>query len=223
MGPCGEAMLLKVFELALKQTSIPKDWKVAFIVPIFKNKGNNRDCKNHCGISLLSVAGKLHSRILEGRLREQVENHLGEAQRGFRPSRGTHDAVFTMRQLGEKGTEYDKQINLCFIDIEKAFYHIPRSIIREVLNKKNVPVALINRIRSPYTHCRNFVRTGNTSSNYFLTNTGVRQGDILSPLLFMLVMDEALKECPNMKKYEVGNLILRPVVISALAYADAQC
>jgi hypothetical protein len=65
-----------------------------------------------------------------------------------------------------------------------------------------------------------FVRTGSASSNYFLTNTGVRQGDILNPLLFTLVMDETLKECSNIKKYKLENLRLRPIVINVLAYAD---
>jgi hypothetical protein len=220
MGPRGEAMLLKVFEHAWKQASIPKDWEVAIIVPIFKNKGDNRDCKNHHGISLLCVAGKLYSRILEGRLRQQVENHLEEVQCGFRPNRGMQDAIFSIRQLAEKGIEYGKQIQLCFVDIEKAFNHVRRFIISEVLKKKNVPAAFIDHIRSLYTHCRNFVRTGNASCNYFWTDAGVCQGDILSLLLFMLVMDEALKECSNMKRYKVGNVRLQPVVINVLGYAD---
>jgi hypothetical protein len=221
MRPREEAMLLQVLELAWKQTSIPKDWEVAIIIPIFKNRGDNRDCKNHCGISLLCVAGKLYSRILEGRLRQQVENHLEEAQCGFRPSRGMQEAIFTIWQLAEKGIEYGKQMHLRFIDIEKAFNHVPQFIIWEVLKKKkNVPAAFMDRIRSLYTQRRNFVRTGNASSNYFLTNTGVLQGDILSELLFMLVMNEAHKECSNTKRYKVGNLRLRPVVINILAYAD---
>jgi hypothetical protein len=57
---------------------------VAIRVPIFKNEGDNRDCKDHHGICLLCGAGKLYSRTLEGRLNQQAENHLEETHCGFR-------------------------------------------------------------------------------------------------------------------------------------------
>ena len=62
MGPHGEQLLLAVLQLAWRYKSIPRDWELAIIIPIFK-KGDNRECSNHRGISLLSVPGKLYSRV----------------------------------------------------------------------------------------------------------------------------------------------------------------
>jgi hypothetical protein len=52
------------------------------------------ECKNYSGISLLSVPGKIYSRILEIRLRQEMENKLEETQNGFRPGRSVQDYIF---------------------------------------------------------------------------------------------------------------------------------
>jgi hypothetical protein len=66
---------LRIFQKASHKKKIVKDWEAATIIPIVK-KGSNRECKYHRRISLLSVSGKLYSRILETRLRQEMENKL---------------------------------------------------------------------------------------------------------------------------------------------------
>jgi hypothetical protein len=75
MGKTVEDLLLRIVQKAWNERKIVKDWEVAIIIPIFK-KGSNRECKNHRGISLLSVPGKIYSRILETRLRQEMENKM---------------------------------------------------------------------------------------------------------------------------------------------------
>jgi hypothetical protein len=93
MGKTAKEVLLRIFQKAWNEKKIVKDSEVAIIIPIFK-KGNNRECKNHRGISLLSVSGKIYSRILETRLRQEMENKLEEIQNGFRPGRSVQDHIF---------------------------------------------------------------------------------------------------------------------------------
>ncbi|XP_073989088.1 uncharacterized protein [Rhodnius prolixus] len=220
MGEEGEEMLYGIMETAWNRRKIPKDWELSVIVPIFK-KGSNRECNNHRGISLLSVPGKLYGRILETRLRRKVDHLLGEDQCGFRSNRSTQDLIFTLRQIMEKNIEYDKEVHLCFIDLCKAFDRVPRSMIWEILAKRNVNKALIERIKSFYRNCRNYVRTSNLSSEVFTTTAGVRQGDSLSPLLFIIFMDDILKACQNKtKNFQLGYRNLQPVTFSSLIYAD---
>lgn len=142
MGPDGEKLLLKVLQLALKQHKVPRDWELATIIPIHK-KGDNRECSNHRGISLLSIPGKVYSRILEARLREATEHELEEGQCGFRRNRSTQDLIFTLRQITEKTIKYDSELHLAFIDLEKAFDKIPWNLLWSVLEKKNVNKTLI--------------------------------------------------------------------------------
>ncbi len=112
--------LCKLYNCAYREEKTPKDWQRSVISPIYK-KGDKQDCGNYRGISLLSHVGKLYERIIERRIRSQVEDKIGNWQYGFRPGRSTLDLVFALKLLLEKIWEYDEERFLLFIDLEKAF------------------------------------------------------------------------------------------------------
>ena len=90
---------------------MPRGFRDAAIVPLFKNKGSRADCGNYRGISLLSIVGKILTCFILNRMIDSVaENTLPDSQCGFRPGHSTIDMVFTVRQIQEKCTE--KQMNL---------------------------------------------------------------------------------------------------------------
>ena len=90
---------------------IPNELKDANIIPIFKREGDKADCTNWRGISLMSIAGKVLSRILLNRLIKSIaEDILPESQCGFCEERSTTDMAFTLRQLQEK---VEKSKNRC--------------------------------------------------------------------------------------------------------------
>ena len=70
---------------------------------------------------------KVVERVIERRVREQVK--IDDMQFGFRSGRGTTDAIFIVRQLQEKYREKKKDLYFAFIDLEKAFDRMPRSIM----------------------------------------------------------------------------------------------
>ena len=72
------------------------DWRGACIVPLYKGEGDKCDRSNSRGISLLSVIGKLHDRVLIKRVRAGTECAIGEVQCGFRQGRGCMDQVFAV-------------------------------------------------------------------------------------------------------------------------------
>lgn len=78
----------------------PKDWEVFFIIPVFK-LGDNRECQNHRGISLLSDHYKVYSKVLDNWQRSLLEKKLREEKYGFRPNR-TQDLILTFKQMSEK-------------------------------------------------------------------------------------------------------------------------
>ena len=114
-----------IMQKAWEEGRIPDDWNKAIIVPIYK-KGNRMDCSNYRGISLLSVPGKVYASIIEKRIRQLTEGKLGENQAGFRRNRGCQDQIFALRQIIEKSWEYNKDLYLGFVDLEKAYDKVPR-------------------------------------------------------------------------------------------------
>ena len=63
-GTLLEENLLKLIQKCWEEQTLPQDFKDAVLIPIYKNKGDRRDCGNYRGISLLSVAGKILAKIL---------------------------------------------------------------------------------------------------------------------------------------------------------------
>ena len=187
--------LCKLFNCAYREEKTPKDWQRAVISPIYK-KGDKQDCNNYRGISLLSHVGKLYERIIERRLRSQVEDKIGDWQYGFRPGRSTLDLIFALKMLLEKSWEYNEERYLVFIDLEKAFDRINREQLWNVLKERryNINHKLIRVIQSMYENCEARVKNRDGPGNWFTVKTGVKQGAILSPLLFIIYMDSCFRE-----------------------------
>ena len=98
----------------------------------------------------MSHTGKVYERILEIRLRDQVEELISESQCGFRPGRGTTDQIAALRLFLDKSWEYDINQYICFLDLEKAFDRVPRQKIWNVLYSSGVDQKLLDAIKSTY-------------------------------------------------------------------------
>ena len=92
------------------------------------SKGDSLDCGNYCGLKLLEVLQKVLERILETQIRKEIS--IDSMQFGFMPGRGTTDALFILWQMQEKYLGKKKDIFFAFVDLEKAFDHIPRRNIQ---------------------------------------------------------------------------------------------
>ncbi|KAK3522749.1 hypothetical protein QTP86_032027, partial [Hemibagrus guttatus] len=121
-------------------------------------KGDRRVCSNYRGITLLSLPGKVYSRVLERRVRPLVEPRIQEEQCGFRPSRGTLDQLYTLHRVLEGSWEFAQPVHMCFVDLEKAFDRVPRGILWEVLWEYGVRGPLLRDARSLYNWSRSLVR-----------------------------------------------------------------
>lgn len=97
-------MLQTLLSKIWREKAVPQDWRDSMVIPIHK-KGDKTNCSNYRGISLISVPGKMLSRILHSRLLPLADDYLREGQCGFRRERSTIDMIFSTRQLLEKSLE----------------------------------------------------------------------------------------------------------------------
>ncbi|XP_076043632.1 uncharacterized protein LOC143026748 [Oratosquilla oratoria] len=120
----------------------------------------------------------------------RVEHILAETQHGFRPNRGTSDLIF------EKSWEFDKDKYVTLLDLEKAFDRVPKDKLWSVLQSTEyqIPPKLRRAIKSLYNSNNTAVKPVSETLQWFDISSGVRQGSVLSPMLFIILMDEVIKE-----------------------------
>ena len=109
--------------LMFRQGKVPLDWLRGVIVPIHKD-GNKKEPLNYRPITLLSIAGKVYTGILQARLMKWCEtnNIIVAEQGGFRPGRGCPEQLYTLTELIKLRRRRKEMTYACFIDIRKAYY-----------------------------------------------------------------------------------------------------
>ena len=168
--------------------NIPQSWKTGTIVKIPK-KGDLSNCSNWRGITLLSLTSKIFTRIILQRLTKAVDERLRQEQAGFRKGRSCIDHIFTLRQILEQTHEWNSQLYIAFIDFEKAFDSLHRESLWKILRNYGIPYKVVNIIQALYENFECRVIHDNKLTEAFEVKTGVKQGCILSPLLFSLAID----------------------------------
>ena len=179
---------------AWEEGSVPQAWKDVSIVTIYK-KGDRTDCGNYRGISLLSIAGKIFTRILLNRLSIHITPEVvPETQCGFRSNRSTADMIFCLRQLQEKCIEQDRPLYIVFVDFTKAFDTVGRTGLWQLLRKYGCPEKFTTMIEALHTGMMANVSVGGEVSETFGVTNGVKQGCVLAPTLFSIFLSAMLVE-----------------------------
>jgi hypothetical protein len=179
--------LLEIFRNIEQSEEVLVEWSESLTIPIYKCKGDAFECGNYRGLRLLKHAMKIWEKVLNERLKNIVR--IGQHQFGFMAGRSTVSAVFILRQLKERYVEKNKILYHIFVDLEKAYDKVPRCAIEWALRRQMVPERLIRMVMALYSNTRSRVRVAGETSEYFNIEVGVHQGSILSPLLFILVME----------------------------------
>ena len=142
---------------------------------------------------LLSVPGKFLNRVILDRLKTGIDVKLRDHQAGFCKDRSCTDQIATLRIIVEQSMEWDSSLYINFVDYEKAFDSLDRDTLWKLLQHNGIPEKFISLIRNNYKDmvCR-VVHTGQLTGS-FMVKTGVRQGCLLSPFLFLLAIDWIMK------------------------------
>jgi hypothetical protein len=145
----GETLYSEIHRLICciwNKEELPQQWKESIIVPIFM-KGDNTDCHNYQGISLLSTACKILSNILLARLTPYVNEIIGDHQCGFRRNTSTTDQIFHISQILEKKWDYNGTVHQLFIDVKRAYNSIKRKVLCKILLGFSITKKLVKAIK----------------------------------------------------------------------------
>ena len=185
-------ILYSLFENIWEKEEVPTNWKEGYLIKLPK-KGDLSNCNNYRGITLLSVPGKVFNRILLERMKGRVDPILRDQQAGFRQDRSCIDQITTLRIIVEQSLEWNSSLYINFVEYEKAFDSIDRETLWKLLRHYGVPTKLVTLIKNSYEGMKCRVIHRGQLSNSFEVKTGVRQGCLLSPFLFLLVIDWVMK------------------------------
>ena len=170
----------------------PTDWKRSIYVTLFK-KGNPKHCENYRTIALISHTSKVLLKIIQKRLNAFSESQLPLEQAGFRKKRGTRDHIANLRWILEIAKERNNNVFLCFIDYSKAFDCVDHNTLWNVLHKMGAPPHLIHLMKNLYLDQEAKIKTEDGDTEWFGIGKGVRQGCILSPMLFNIYGENIMR------------------------------
>ena len=185
-------LLCKLFNFIYNKCEYPESWTRGMLVPVPK-KGNLNDVDNYRGIMLTNIFSKVFSIALDNRLRNWVEseNILNDNQFGFRQNRSTVDCIFVLQSIINKVIQYEKKKLYCaFVDFKKAFDLVYRNGLWFKLLNSNISSKFVKMLQSMYKSVKICVKTHGSVSDYFDSCLGVKQGETLSPLLFIMFIND---------------------------------
>ena len=126
-------------------------------------------------------------KLMEKRSRRLVK--VDQMQFYFMPGRSTKNAIYILRRMQESYLEKNRKLFIYFVDLEKAFDWVPRRVIEWALKKKLVPERLVKAVMSMYKGEKTRVQVGGGHLEEFDVGVGVHQGSVLSPFLFLIVIN----------------------------------
>nr|VZI27674.1 unnamed protein product [Spirometra erinaceieuropaei] len=198
LAPC----LHEVIERAWRVEVVSDDWGLDILIPILK-KGDKTSCENYRDISLIEVAAKIFAIVLIKRFQAVRDSRTRPNQAGFRAGRGCADQIFTLKGILEFHHSYQQPTAVCFIDFAAAFDSVHRESLWRIMALDGVQAKIIAMIKAYYRSTTERALVRNNLSQPFSLRSGVRQGCILSPILFNYAIDwilgRALRESDGVK------------------------
>lgn len=194
---------------------MPDAFGFGVIIPIVKDKrGDISSIDNYRPITLSPIVSKLFESLLIEKF--SIYMCTDDLQFGFKPGLGCGDAIFALRQAIEYFNERCSNVYIASLDASKAFDRVNHFKLFSVLIRKGLPNCFINTIINWYCKLSVVVRWNGHDSATLAVLSGVRQGGVLSPVLFNLYVNCMLTTLRK-RNYgcHIGNLF-----VGCIMYAD---
>ncbi len=167
-------VLTKLFNCMLLFGYVPDAFGIGVIVPLLKANKSNGKAENYRGISLNPIISKIFEHCLLSSFGKFLTT--ANTQFGFKAKTGCAKAIYTVRKVVDFFTNKGSTVNLCTIDLEKAFDRLNMHALFVKLMDRRCPIFFINIIQSWYSKSFGIVKWGNSFSKKFKLQSGTRQG-----------------------------------------------
>jgi exonuclease III len=212
-------VLTKFFNLIINSGKYPDAWRINFLTPIHK-KGSKTVVENYRGIAVGSCLSKLFCSVLLNRLKNysQLKELIPENQIGYKSKSRTADHMFTLKTVVDKYINKipRKYLFACFVDFKSAFDTVWRNALLVKLIKLGIGGNMISILQDIYSDVKYSIKLPHGILNAFNSAVGVKQGCVLSPLLFNLY----LHDLPSIFNDLCHPVSLHDSKLSCLMFAD---
>ena len=186
----------------------------SIMIPIPKSGKNMSASDNYRAIALMSSIAKVLDIIIINTYSDLLTT--SDLQFGFKDKSSTNSCSLMVKETIQYYLENNSCVNAAVLDASKAFDRINFTKLFDILLKRNIPPCVIRLIVNMYINQKMCVKWNSSTSNDFAVRNGVKQGGILSPILFCIYIDDLFYELKDSNfGCHVGN-----VFCGAFGYAD---
>lgn len=190
------APLSFIFNKSICDGIYPDLFKIGQVTPIFKS-GQKSNVENYRGVNVLPSLAKVFERVVYNQMKLIIPPKISTTQHGFVANRNIETNLMEMTTIAHEAFESKAQFDVFYADISKAFDTVnPIKLIKKLATFRVSNTVLI-WLLSYLNERRQYVKVGQAKSNIFDVTSGVGQGTILGPLLFIVFFDDSNNQPPG--------------------------